>query len=172
MLVLTVGHGRRSLEELVAVLRDAGAETLVDVRRFAGSRRNPQFNKGTLAAGLEDAAIAYRHAVDLGGRREGEAGEERFTCIRQPAFRAYAARMARADWQRALSDALQAPSPAFMCAETPWQRCHRRFIADLLVARGHDVVHLIRPGEREPHRLSDYAEARDERLYLCGVETA
>ncbi len=59
-----------------------------------------------------------------------------------------------------------------MCAETPWQRCHRRFIADLLTARGHEVVHLIRPGEREPHRLSAYAEARDGRLYLCGVEAA
>jgi uncharacterized protein (DUF488 family) len=172
MRVFTVGHGRRPLEELVAVLREGGAETLVDVRRFPGSRRNPQFNQGRLSEALEHAAIAYVHAVELGGRRSGEPGEERFTCIREPAFRAYAARMALPEWDRALALALEAPSPAFMCAETPWQRCHRRFIADLLVARGHDVVHLLRPGEREPHRLSDYAEARDGRLYLCGVDTA
>jgi uncharacterized protein (DUF488 family) len=146
--------------------------TLVDVRRFPGSRRNPQFNQGTLAEALEHAGIGYLHAVELGGRREGEPGEERFTCIREAPFRAYAARMAGADWQQALAEALEEPSPAFMCAETAWQRCHRRFIADLLVVRGHEVVHLIRSGEREPHRLPDYADGRAGVLYLCGVETA
>jgi uncharacterized protein (DUF488 family) len=172
MRALTVGHGRRPLEELVAVLRDAGAETLVDVRRFPGSRRNPQFNQRPLAEALGGAGIRYVHAVELGGRRSEEPGEERFACVRVPAFRAYAARMGRPDWQEALAAALVEPAPAFMCAETPWQRCHRRFIADLLTARGHDVVHLIRPGESELHRLSDYAEARDGTLYICGVDAA
>jgi uncharacterized protein (DUF488 family) len=41
----TIGRGARPLEELVATLREAGVETLVDVRRFPGSRRNPQFNQ-------------------------------------------------------------------------------------------------------------------------------
>jgi uncharacterized protein (DUF488 family) len=55
-----------------------------------------------------------------------------------------------------------------MCAETLWWRCHRRLIAELLVARGHEVVHLIRPRSRQNHRPSDEAEARDGKLYLCG----
>jgi uncharacterized protein (DUF488 family) len=59
-----------------------------------------------------------------------------------------------------------------MCAETPWQRCHRRFIAELLVARGHTVVHLLGPRKREHHRVSDDAEVRDGRLFLCGAEVA
>jgi uncharacterized protein (DUF488 family) len=42
--VFTIGHGTRPLEELIATLSEAGVETLVDVRRFPGSRRNPQFN--------------------------------------------------------------------------------------------------------------------------------
>ncbi len=172
MRVLTVGHGRRPLEELVAVLREAQAETLVDVRRFPGSRRNPQFNQRPLAEALGDARIRYVHAVELGGLRSGEPGEERFACVGVPAFRAYAARMGRPEWQHALATALAEPTPALMCAETPWQRCHRRFIADVLTARGHDVVHLIRPGESEPHRLSDFAEARGGTLYICGVEAA
>jgi uncharacterized protein (DUF488 family) len=76
--------------------------------------------------------------------------------------------MGAREWQEALAGALAEPSPCLMCAETPWQRCHRRLISELLVARGHDVVHLIRPGEREPHRLHPDAEVRDGRLYLCG----
>ena len=71
-------------------------------------------------------------------------------------------------WQEALAGALAEPDPVFMCAETPWQRCHRRFISELLEARGHDVVHLIRPGEREPHQMHRQSEVIDGRLYLCG----
>jgi uncharacterized protein (DUF488 family) len=160
------------VEELVGVLREAGIETLVDVRRFPSSRRNPQFNLHALAGTLDRSGITYVHAVELGGMRSGERGEQRFGCIREPAFRAYAARMGRPEWQDALAQALADPTPAFMCAETPWQRCHRRFIADLLTAQGHEVVHLIRPGESEPHRLSGAAEARAGILYLCGVEVA
>jgi uncharacterized protein (DUF488 family) len=172
VVTFTIGHGTRPLAELVETLAQVEVRTLVDVRRFPGSRRNPQFNQGPLAAALEEAGIAYRHAVELGGRRSGEPGEERFACIRTPAFRSYAARMGRPEWQRSLAAALAEPAPCFMCAETPWQRCHRRFIAELLVARGHTVVHLLDPGKREHHRLSDDAEVRDGRLFLCGSEVA
>jgi uncharacterized protein (DUF488 family) len=166
--VFTIGHGVRPLDELVDTLQEAGVRTLVDVRRFPGSRRNPQFNQGTLRAALEEAGIAYRHAVELGGRRSGEPGEEQFPCIRVAAFRSYAARMGTEAWQRALADELAQPVPCFMCAETVWWRCHRRLIAELLTARGHRVVHLLGPGRREPHRLYDESETRDGRLYLCG----
>jgi uncharacterized protein (DUF488 family) len=172
MHVFTVGHGVRPLEELVETLREARVETLVDVRRFPGSRRNPQFSQGPLREALAPAGIAYRHAVELGGRRSGEPGEEDFPCIRVHAFRSYAARMRSGGWQTALAEELAQPRPCFMCAETPWPRCHRRLIAELLTARGHEVVHLLGPGRREPHRLYDESEIRDGRLYLCGAEVA
>jgi uncharacterized protein (DUF488 family) len=164
----TIGHGTRAAEELVACLQQAGAETLVDVRRFPSSRRNPQFNQAAIAETLDAAGIAYRHAEELGGRRSHEPGEERFACIRVDAFRSYAARMRTEAWQRALDAALSEPAPCFMCAETPWQRCHRRLISELLTARGHDVVHLLRPSESERHRLYDESDVRAGRLYLCG----
>jgi uncharacterized protein (DUF488 family) len=167
MRVHTIGHGTRPAEDLVEMLRRGGVETLVDVRRFPGSRRNPQYNRGALEQTLAAAGIRYVHAEALGGRRTGEPGEERFACIRTPAFRSYAARMGSAEWQDALASALAEPSPCLMCAETVWWRCHRRLIAELLVARGHEVLHLL-PGRVERHRLSDDAEARHGRLYLCG----
>ena len=168
MLVTTIGHGTRSAEELVETLRNANVRTLVDVRRFPGSRRNPQYNQPALAATLAAAGIDYRHAVDLGGRLSGEPGEERFPCIRVAAFRSYAARMGTQEWQEALERELAQPGPCFMCAETPWWRCHRRLIAELLTARGHHVVHLLGPDRRESHRLYDESEVRAGRLYLCG----
>jgi uncharacterized protein (DUF488 family) len=170
--IYTLGHGVRPIEELVATLREADVRTLVDVRRFPSSRRNPQFNQSALAGKLEAAAIDYRHAPELGGRRTGEPGEERFACIRVGAFRSYAARMGTVAWQAALAAELDQPRPCFMCAETVWWRCHRRLIAELLVARGESVVHLLGPGRREPHRLYDESEIRDGKLYLCGAEVA
>ena len=154
------------------LLRATRVQTLIDVRRFPGSRRHPQFNQTALAAPLNAAGIEYRHEVELGGRRSGEPGEERFRCIDTPAFRSYAARMSTAAWQEALDRALEQPSPAFMCAETLWWRCHRRMIADLLVARGHGVLHLVRPGETQQHQLGFDGEIRDGRLFLCGHPVA
>lgn len=167
MRVWTAGHGTRTAEELIGLLGQGAVRTLIDVRRYPGSRRNPQFNRNALAESLAVAGIGYRHVEALGGRLLGEPEEERFGCIRTPAFRSYAARMGTPEWQRALAAALEEPSPCFMCAETLWWRCHRKLIAELLVARGHEVLHLL-PDKVEPHRLSDDAEAREGRLYLCG----
>lgn len=172
MRVLTIGHGTRPLEELVATLTEAGAQTLVDVRRYPGSRRNPQFGREALARALTESGIEYRHAVELGGRLRNVPGQERFACIRNDSFRSYAAHMRSPHWQRALDEALAEPAPCLMCSETPWQRCHRRFISELLAARGHEVVHLLRPGVSEPHVLLDEADVRDGKLYLCGEPVA
>jgi uncharacterized protein (DUF488 family) len=170
--VFTIGHGVRPIGGLIETLEGVEVRTLVDVRRFPSSRRNPQFNRDALRAALEQAGIGYIHAVELGGRRSGEPGEERYPCIRVAAFRSYVARMGTDGWQQALASALAEPAPCFMCAETLWTRCHRRLIAELLVARSETVVHLLGPGRREPHRLSDEAEIRDGRLYLCGAAVA
>jgi uncharacterized protein (DUF488 family) len=89
-------------------------------------------------------------------------------CTRLAAFRSYAARMGTAEWQEALDGELAQSSPCFMCAEADWRRCHRRLIAELLVARGRPVVHLLDPGRREPHRLYHESESRGGKLYLCG----
>jgi uncharacterized protein (DUF488 family) len=172
MRVHTIGHGTRPLEELVAMLDAAGVQTLVDVRRYPGSRRNPQFNRATVAAAVSDAGIAYRHAVGLGGRLAHEPGEERFACVRVAAFRSYAARMGTPGWQADLERELAQPAPCFMCSETPWTKCHRRLIAELLNARGHEVVHLMTPTRAERHVPWDVTDARDGSLYLCGERVA
>ena len=116
--VLTIGHGTRPAEELIACLREADVRTLVDVRRFPGSRRNPQFGQAALSQTLRAAGIGYRHAVELGGRLSGEPGEERFGCLRVAAFRSYAARMGTDEWQDASRG--RSPSPRRVwCAPRP-----------------------------------------------------
>lgn len=152
----------------MATLEERGVETLVDVRRFPGSRRNPQFSQAALVAEVESAGIAYLHAPHLGGRRSGVPGEDRFACLRVSSFRSYAAWMSSDEWQQAIAEALDKENPCFMCAETlPW-RCHRRLIADLLAAREVEVIHLLGPGASVEQRPFAEAEVRNGRLYLCG----
>lgn len=166
--VFTVGHGVRPIAELVETLREAGCETLVDIRRYPFSRRNPQFGQSSLCAAVEGAGLTYRHAVDLGGLLQGEPGEKRFTCVRSAAFRSYAARMGTVEWQGALEHELAQPAPCFMCAETDWRRCHRRLLCDLLAARGRGVIHLLGPRRQESHGLYHECETLGGKLYLCG----
>jgi uncharacterized protein (DUF488 family) len=50
-------------------------ELLVDVRRYPGSRRHPQYSRDALAEALGAAGISYMHEPRLGGRRLVYAGE-------------------------------------------------------------------------------------------------
>ena len=68
--IFTIGHSTRSAEEFVGLLEGAGVRTLVDVRRYPGSRRYPHFNRENLQEFLGTRGIAYIHAPELGGRRE------------------------------------------------------------------------------------------------------
>jgi uncharacterized protein (DUF488 family) len=102
-----------------------------------------------------------------------DAEDGRYACIRVDAFRAYAAWMTSPAWQAALAAALREPAPCFLCAETLWWHCHRRLIAELLRARGHAVVHLLRPGFQEAHRpWEPISEVCDGVLHLCGDAVA
>jgi uncharacterized protein (DUF488 family) len=157
MRVFTVGHGNRSLDELVAMLREAGVVRLVDARRYPASRRHPHFARESLAKALPAAGIAYDFRGDeLGGRRQATAQSSRHPAWRDPSFRAYADYMDSPAFRAALArleaDATREPL-AFMCAERLWWQCHRRLIADALALRGAEVVHLLAPAEQRPHVL-------------------
>jgi uncharacterized protein (DUF488 family) len=57
-----------------------------------------------------------------------------------------------------------------MCAEAvPW-RCHRQLIADLLVVRGIEVLHVTGRGRADAHRLTPFARPEGDRVvYDRGV---
>jgi uncharacterized protein (DUF488 family) len=138
----------------------------VDVRRFAGSRRNPQFAPAAMAPGLQAAGIDYLPMPELGGRRTPRADSPN-TAWRVAAFRGYADYMASAEFVRARGQLMaraRATRCAVMCAEALWWQCHRRLIADDFVARGWEVVHLMAPGKSQPHPLNPDARMRGDVL--------
>ncbi|HVT59156.1 MAG TPA: DUF488 domain-containing protein [Thermoanaerobaculia bacterium] len=157
--LFTAGHSTRTSPELVALLAAWGIELLVDVRRFPGSRRHPQFGHEALAAALAGAGIAYRHEADLGGRRLPRP-DSPHTTWRVSAFRGYADYMETPAFAAALARLLDLAArrpTAILCAEAvPW-RCHRRLIADAAVASGVEVRHILDPDRVESHHLDPSA---------------
>lgn len=171
--VFTLGHSTRAIEELLALLAGHGVRTLVDVRRYPGSRRHPQFSRDALAASLEGAGIRYIHEPDLGGRRAARP-DSPHTAWRVEAFRGYADHMETPAFQAALErlirQAAETPT-AILCAEAvPW-RCHRRLISDALVARDIPVLHILGPGRADPHELDPNARVLPgHRLLYAGPD--
>jgi uncharacterized protein (DUF488 family) len=69
MKVYTIGHGNRTITELIDLLQENGIACLVDVRSAPYSRYNPQFNKEALEFSLKAARIEYIFkGKQLGGR--------------------------------------------------------------------------------------------------------
>lgn len=157
--ILTVGHSVHEPDEFLGLVRGQGVELLVDVRRHPASRRMPHFNAGVLAETLRSAGIDYSHAEELGGRRS-PAADSPNTGWRNHQFRGYADHMASSEFEAALgrleTEAAERRT-ALMCAEAQWVQCHRRLLADALVARQHAVVHIDSRGGVEPHELTDFA---------------
>ena len=173
--VFTIGHSTRSIEEVIALLHASAIEAVIDVRRFPGSRRHPQFNAGALAEALAAAGIAYRHMPALGGRRSESAdAASPHSLWREAGFRNYAA-YAETDAFRAgfeeLKRAVEERRSALMCAEAVWWRCHRRIIADYLIAAGLEVRHILGPGKVEEGRLTPGATIRADGSVLYGAPT-
>ncbi|MGY2130074.1 DUF488 domain-containing protein [Blastococcus sp. SYSU DS0617] len=159
MPLLTVGHGPRDRAELGAALADAGIAVLVDVRRFPGSRVNPDVRREALEQWLPAQGIDYRWDARLGGRRslpKDAPVEDGWWTVAQ--FAAYAAHTRTPEFAAGLDDVLavaRTATVAVMCSESVWWRCHRRLIADVAVlGRGEAVTHLMPDGRLAPHRPS------------------
>ncbi len=162
----TIGHSNIPAEEFTGLLTGADIQTLVDVRRFPGSRKYPHFNSDALAASLPDSGIAYIHLPELGGRRKVQPDSVN-TAWRNASFQAYADHMGSEEFADGIAKLLKAGAgsrTAFMCSEALWWRCHRSLIADRLKADGHTVLHLMGGGKIQEHPYTSPARLVDGEL--------
>ena len=173
--VFTIGHSTRSIDEFVSVLRDGPADFVVDVRTVPRSRRNPQYNEDALPDALAPFQVGYRRIAGLGGlrKRRNEVPPEVNALWKNQSFHNYADYALSEEFVDALDQLLELSEErrcAIMCAEAVWWRCHRRIIADYLLARGRTVLHLMGGGRADPARLTPGAEVRDGRVLYPPTE--
>jgi uncharacterized protein (DUF488 family) len=146
---------------------------VADVRRFPASRRHPHFSRENLEPALRERGVDYVWLPALGGRRSPRPDSAN-TGWRVAAFRGYADYMETREFGGALDGLLgiaRSRRTAIMCAESLWWQCHRRLIADALLALGHDVMHIMSRDDATPHKLISPASIRDGRLTYAAEQT-
>ena len=157
--LFTVGHSNRTIEAFIDVLLSEQIELVVDVRRLPGSRRYPQFDEDALRSSLTAAGIGMVRNAALTGRRpvSHDVPFETNALWRNRSFHNYADHALSDDFREGLSELRRAgheQRAAVMCSEAVWWRCHRRIIADHLIAHDEQVIHLLEPDRSQPAELT------------------
>ncbi|HTT00508.1 MAG TPA: DUF488 domain-containing protein [Steroidobacteraceae bacterium] len=166
-----IGHSNRSLVEFTQLLGDVGIDLLVDIRTVPRSRANPQFNKDTLPAALAPFHISYEHMATLGGRR-GKArtvSPDVNAFWTNDSFHNYADYALSSDFHAGLEQLIEQGHErrcVMMCSEAVWWRCHRRIVADHLIAHGESVCHIMGSSRLQPARLTAGAIIQPDRTVI------
>jgi uncharacterized protein (DUF488 family) len=159
----TIGHSTRPIVSFVDLLRGEEIRLVVDVRTVPRSRTNSQYNRDVLPASLSASRIAYEHIAALGGLR----GRQRDVppavnaFWENQSFHNYADYAMSEDFHSGLirlRELGHAKQCAIMCAEAVWWRCHRRIIADYLIAAGEMVLHILGQNHIEQAQLTGAAK--------------
>lgn len=167
----TIGHSTRSLEEFVGILTATDVTNLVDVRTVPRSRTNPQFNQAVLPEALAAFDISYMHSADLGGLRgkNKKIPQDLNGFWTNDSFHNYADYALTLPFHEALTKLIEVGHlrvSAIMCAEAVWWRCHRRIIADYLIAQDKIVFHLMGEGRAETAKLTPGAIIRPDKTVI------
>ncbi len=137
IIIYSIGHGRHSWADFLALLQKYDIKFVCDVRNFARSRW-VQFNEKVLEANLAENGIGYEHLPECGGR-----------LIAKPED------LNRGN-ERILEIAAEVKT-AMMCSESqpltkhkvPRANCHRvGLLSPMLKAKGASkIIHILPNGE-------------------------
>jgi uncharacterized protein (DUF488 family) len=157
--ICTIGHSTATIPEFVELLRVGGVTAVVDIRTVPRSRHNPQYNLDRLPDELAAFQIRHEYIAELGGLRgkTGDIAPDVNGLWRNASFHNYADYALTEGFRRGLGRLLAIAAGercAIMCAEAVWWRCHRRIVADYLLADGRSVLHLMWPSKIQPATLT------------------
>ncbi len=171
----TIGHSTRSIEAFVDLLRAGEVAMVVDIRTVPRSRTNPQYNFDALPYALAAYQIGHTRIEELGGLRgrSKDVPPEVNGWWENQSFHNYADYALSDVFGRGLDELIALGRErrlAMMCSEAVWWRCHRRIVADYLLARGESVFHLMGDDTVTPAKITDAARPADGGLvYPPGV---
>jgi uncharacterized protein (DUF488 family) len=143
--LFTIGYEKAAQSDVVAALKRARVQLVIDTRAVAASRR-AGFSKKMLAAGLDGAGIAYLHLQKLGtpaeGREAARAGDFK------KLWRIYEKHIRTAPAKAELDEleelARSGKRVCLLCYERDPNECHRSRISELMHARtGQKIEHLF-----------------------------
>jgi uncharacterized protein (DUF488 family) len=145
--LFTIGYEQAKSANVIDELRRSGVGLVVDTRAVAASRR-PGFSKRQLAAGLDEAGIAYLHLQKLGTPKDGRDAARSGNLTKL--FDIYEKHLATPEAREQLDELTtivkSGRSVCLLCYERDVAHCHRKRIAELVCERtGISVTHLAAP---------------------------
>ncbi|GAA1859194.1 DUF488 domain-containing protein [Brevibacterium marinum] len=149
------------------LLTDNAAEVVVDVRKLPGSDRNPQFNADALVDDLAESGIELQRLEGLTGRRPVNHDID-FAVNgwwKNRSFHNYADHTLTGEFRQDFGRLLEWGAKkrcVLMCSEAVWWRCHRRIIADNLLAREFPVTHIMGRNQTTAVMLSAGADVAQD----------
>lgn len=170
----TIGHSTRTIQEFTHLLRAADVSLIADIRSIPRSRTNHQYNNDELPDTLARFEIGYVLIPELGGLRgkEKTVPNDTNNFWENSSFKNYADYALTPAFQKGLDELItlgQTKRCAMMCSEAVWWRCHRRIVADHLLARGISVFHLMGTNKVEAASLTKGALAHDGTVTYPGA---
>ena len=142
MRIFTIGYEASTQPDLIAALKAAGVERLIDVRAVPLSRK-PGFSKNILANGLAEAGIEYVHLKALGTPPDGREAARKGRHAELERIYAGQLELPEAIVAAAQMRALAAEKPsALLCFERDPAGCHRTLLLRE-VAPDAEVEHLF-----------------------------
>ena len=167
VVIYTIGHSNREIDEFLELLKTNKIEVLLDVRKLPGSTKYPHFNQDQLTTSLNVAGILYVHVKELGGRRKRNK-DSKNTLWKNKSFQAYADYMDTTEFLKGIDILLayaKEKRTAILCSEAVWWRCHRALIADYLKSTGIDVYHIMSRTSNQLHPFTSAARIREGKLF-------
>jgi uncharacterized protein (DUF488 family) len=149
--ILTIGYGKRDIDEFIHLLRKYNIQYLVDVRSRPVSKFNPSFSRVSLEKVLWDNGIRYVFMGDnLGGQPKDEDcytdGKVDYKKVSSKNFYKQGINRLNTAWEKQLGLAL-------MCSESRPQDCHRcKLIGETLENMRIGVEHINEKGQLVQHQ--------------------
>ena len=126
----TIGYESATQADVIARLKTAGVEVLIDVRAVAASRR-AGFSKTLLSASLNDAGIGYVHLRQLGTPKPGrDAARKGRTAEMHAIFEEHMEEPAAQLELAKATELARNGRVALLCYEAEACGCHRRILSD------------------------------------------
>jgi uncharacterized protein (DUF488 family) len=148
--IFTIGHGTRSIEVFIVLLKAYKIETVIDVRSIPYSRFNPQYRQSNLILSLKEAGINYLFLGDeLGGRPKDRSlylnDKPNYLVMKDT-------EIFKAGIQRVLKLVKDGIKVTLMCSESDPNECHRKHLIEgELTNHSISVLHINKVGELEKH---------------------
>lgn len=145
-IIYTIGHSNLETDQFITLLRQSGADLVLDVRSSPWSKRYPQFNREELPRDLKAQGIGYEwFGLWFGARQNDES-------FYMPAgWLNYSWYTASHNFKEGISQMdrflVMGRTPVLMCAEKDPFDCHRAImVSRALSLQGYDLRHIMSDG--------------------------